>query len=131
MINFEKPNNIDSLDARSSRKVIRNLQKHYRKLVRGYKIEDLDVKNSLEDKELYEEFLEVSDAYEQIMRSLGVVEDDDKIFGIIPQDYFSEKKRSNWSQDEGYVPYTKRELKTHQPTHKFKKMNYIKRIKIK
>lgn len=121
IIKFEKPNNIDSLDARASRRVIRNLQKHYRKLVRSYKIDDLDIKNNLEDREFYEEFLEISDAYEQIMISLGVKEDDDKIFGIIPHDYFSEKKRSNWSQDEGYVPYTKRELKTHQPDTKIQK----------
>ena len=121
IINFEKPSNIDSLDARASRKVIRNLQKHYRKLIRSYKIEDLDIKSNPEDKELYEEFLEFTDAYEQIMKSLGVVEDDDKIFGIIPHDYFSEKKRSNWSQNEGYVPYTKRELKDHKPDTRIQK----------
>ena len=90
--------------------MIRNLQKHYRKLIRSYKVDDLDIKNNQEDKEIYEEFLEVTDAYEQIMKEFGVDESDEKIFGIIPQDYFSEQRRSKWSRDEGYVPFTKREL---------------------
>ena len=107
ILGFEKPLDFENLDERSSRKVIRNLQKYYRKLVRSYKIEDLDVKKSPEDKEVFEQFMKVSDAYESIMSDLGVDKDDEKILGIIPSDYFSQKRRTNWSNDEGYVPYTK------------------------
>lgn len=124
IINFKRPNNVESLDAREARKVVRNLQKHYRKLIRSYKVDDLDIKNNQDDKEVYEEFLEVTDAYEQIMKEFGVDESDEKIFGIIPQDYFSEQRRSKWSQDEGYVPFTKRELngyEEHRPDLKIQK----------
>ena len=39
----------------------------------------------------------------------------------MPQNYFSEEKRSNWSQDEGYVPYVKREIKGRQPDSQIQK----------
>ena len=121
ILGFEKPLDFENLDERSSRKVIRNLQKYYRKLVRSYKIEDLDVKKSQEDKEVFEQFMKVSDAYESIMSDLGVDKDDEKILGIIPSDYFSQKRRTNWSIDEGYVPYTKRQIKSHKPDTKIQK----------
>ena len=121
ILGFEKPHDFENLDERSSRKVIRNLQKYYRKLVRSYKIEDLDVKKSPEDKEVFEQFMKVSDAYESIMSDLGVDKDDEKILGIIPSDYFSQKRRTNWSNDEGYVPYTKRQIKSHSPDTKIQK----------
>ena len=121
ILGFEKPLDFENLDERSSRKVIRNLQKYYRKLVRSYKIEDLDVKKSPEDKEVFEQFMKVSDAYESIMSDLGVDKDDEKILGIIPSDYFSQKRRTNWSNDEGYVPYTKRQIKPHNPDTKIQK----------
>ena len=121
ILGFEKPLDFENLDERSSRKVIRNLQKYYRKLVRSYKIEDLDVKKSPEDKEVFEQFMKVSDAYESIMSDLGVDKDDEKILGIIPSDYFSQKRRTNWSNDEGYVPYTKRQIKSHNPDTKIQK----------
>ena len=121
ILGFEKPLDFENLDERSSRKVIRNLQKYYRKLVRSYKIEDLDVKKSPEDKEVFEQFMKVSDAYESIMSDLGVDKDDEKILGIIPSDYFSQKRRTNWSNDEGYVPYTKRKIKSHNPDTKIQK----------
>jgi len=121
ILGFEKPLDFENLDERSSRKVIRNLQKYYRKLVRSYKIEDLDVKKSQEDKEVFEQFMKVSDAYESIMSDLGVDKDDEKILGIIPSDYFSQKRRTNWSSDEGYVPYTKRQIKSHKPDTKIQK----------
>ena len=121
ILGFEKPLDFENLDERSARKVIRNLQKYYRKLVRSYKIEDLDVKKSPEDKEVFEQFMKVSDAYESIMSDLGVDKDDEKILGIIPSDYFSQKRRTNWSNDEGYVPYTKRQIKSHNPDTKIQK----------
>ena len=121
ILGFEKPVDFENLDERSSRKVIRNLQKYYRKLVRSYKIEDLDIKKSQEDKEVFEQFMKVSDAYESIMSDLGVDKDDEKILGVIPSDYFSQKRRTNWSNDEGYVPYTKRLIKSHNPDTKIQK----------
>ena len=121
ILGFEKPFDFENLDERSSRKVIRNLQKYYRKLVRSYKIEDLDIKKSQEDKEVFEQFMKVSDAYESIMSDLGVDKDDEKILGVIPSDYFSQKRRTNWSNEEGYVPYTKRQIKSHNPDTKIQK----------
>ena len=44
-----------------------------------------------------------------------------KILGVIPQEYLSQDRRSNWSQDEGYVPYTKRQLKDRDPDTKIQK----------
>ena len=121
ILGFEKPLDFENLDERSSRKVIRDIQKYYKKLVRSYKIEDLDVKKSPEDKEVFEQFMKVSDAYESIMSDLGVDKDDEKILGIIPSDYFSQKRRTNWSNDEGYVPYTRRQIKSHNPDTKIQK----------
>mgnify|MGYP001384321823 FL=1 len=65
--------------------------------------------------------MKISDAYESIMSDLGVDKDDEKILGIIPSDYFSQKRRTNWSNDEGYVPYTKRQIKSHNPDTKIQK----------
>ena len=121
ILGFEKPLDFENLDERSSRKVIRDIQKYYKKLVRSYKIEDLNVKKSPEDKEVFEQFMKVSDAYESIMSDLGVDKDDEKILGIIPSDYFSQKRRTNWSNDEGYVPYTRRQIKSHNPDTKIQK----------
>ena len=51
------------------------------------------------------------------MGDLGIVDKkkSQKILGIIPKDYFAPEKRSNWSDEEGYVPYINREIKSHQP----------------
>ena len=50
------------------------------------------------------------------MKELGVDSKKEKmILGIVPQDYFSEEKRSDWSHDEGYVPYSQRDIKEHNP----------------
>ena len=44
-----------------------------------------DIKNNQEDKEIYEEFLEVTDAYEQIMKEFGIDESDEKIRLVLKQ----------------------------------------------
>ena len=44
-----------------------------------------------------------------------------KILGILPQEYLDEERRSNWSNNEGYVPYSKRKVEGHQPDSKIQK----------
>ena len=45
----------------------------------------------------------ITDAFNHVMKDLGVVDKkkDQKILGLIPKDYFSPEKRSNWSDEEG------------------------------
>ena len=74
------------------------------------------------DTEIQEQFAEISNAYQEVMLDLGVnKKKDKKILGVIPQEYLSQDRRSNWSQDEGYVPYTKRQLKDRDPDTKIQK----------
>lgn len=116
ILGIEKIENVENLDPRSLKKQVRNIQRYYKKLIRKY-----DLKNNPDDIELQEEFQEISDSYNFIMKELGVDSKKEKmILGIVPQDYFSEEKRSDWSHDEGYVPYTKREIKDIQPDTKIK-----------
>ena len=65
---------------------------------------------------------EITKSYINVLRDLGIEEGKEKKFlGIIPQEIFNEERRSNWSHDEGYVPYSKREIEGHQPDSKIEK----------
>lgn len=112
VLGIEKLDNIDQMDAREKKTHIRNTQRLYKKLSRQY-----NVKRNPDDAELQNEFGRITDAYIYVMEDLGVVDKkkDQKILGFIPKDYFSPEKRSNWSDEEGYVPYINREIKSHQP----------------
>ena len=117
VLGIDRIDNVDSMDARTLKKNIRNTERFYKKLIKKY-----DLKRNPNDQELREEFEKVAKAYEMVMSDLGVdVKGDDKFLGFIPSDYVSEERRSQWSQDEGYVPYTKREIKGHQPDSKIQK----------
>ena len=50
------------------------------------------------------------------MSDLGVSKaKEKKILGFLPSEYLTEERRSKWSDDEGYVPYSRREIKQYNP----------------
>ena len=117
ILGLEKVDDIENLDRKVVKKRIRNIQKHYKKLIKKY-----NVKKYPNDIELQEKFSTISNAYNEVMLDFGVgKKKDKKVLGIIPQEYLSQERRSNWSQDEGYVPYTKRKLKDREPDTKIQK----------
>ena len=108
---------VESLDDRALRKKIRNTQKVYRKLMREY-----NVKRNPGNEEIKIKADEITKSYAIVLRELGVDDGKDKkLLGIIPQEIFDEERRSNWSEDEGYVPYSQREIEGHQPDSKIEK----------
>ena len=114
ILGIDKIENVDQMDARVKKKKVRSIQKYYKKLLKKY-----DLRSQPDNIELQEEVEQVTKAYWVVMEDLGVSnKKDKKILGVIPQDHFSEEKRSNWSQDEGYVPYSKRDIKDYQPDSK-------------
>ncbi len=114
ILGIDKIENIDQMDARVKKKKVRVVQKYYKKLLKKY-----DLRSQPDNIELQEEVDHVTKAYWVVMGDLGVSnKKDKKILGIIPQDHFSEEKRSNWSQNEGYVPYSKRDIKDYRPDSK-------------
>ena len=117
MLGLEKIENIDSLDARSTKKTIRSIQRVYKKLMKQY-----DVRKNPDNEEIKEKSAEMTEAYSFIMNELGVGgSKNKKILGILPQEYLSEDRRSNWSDNEGYVPYSKRVIEEHNPDTKIQK----------
>ena len=114
ILGIDKIENIDQMDARVKKKKVRGIQKYYKKLLKKY-----DLRSQPDNIELQEEVDHVTKAYWVVMGDLGVSnKKDKKILGIIPQDHFSEEKRSNWSQNEGYVPYSKRDIQDYRPDSK-------------
>ena len=117
ILGIEKIDNIEDVDKKIMKKKIRNIQRHYKKLLKKY-----NIKKYPNDTEIQEQFAEISNAYQEVMLDLGLnKKKDKKILGVIPQEYLSQERRSNWSQDEGYVPYTKRQLKDRDPDTKIQK----------
>ncbi|MAZ55723.1 MAG: hypothetical protein CMP54_01815 [Flavobacteriales bacterium] len=117
ILGMDKVEDIESLDDRVLRKTIRNTQKVYRKLMREY-----NVKRNPGNIEVQMKADEITKSYLIVLRDLGVDDGKDKKFlGIVPQEIFDEERRSNWSEDEGYVPYSKREIEGHQPDSQIEK----------
>ena len=93
------------------KKAIRNIQRVYKKLIKKN-----NVKRSPENLEILEKATEINQAYAKVMGDFGVdSKKEKKILGFISQEYFNEDRRSAWSDDEGYVPYSKRERGDYQP----------------
>tara|TARA_B100001250_G_scaffold409289_1_gene433334 strand:- start:719 stop:1594 length:876 start_codon:yes stop_codon:yes gene_type:complete len=118
ILGMDRVESPDSLDSRVLRKTIRNTQKIYKKLMRQY-----NVKRNPDDQEIKIKADEITKSYLIVMEDLGIDEKKDKKFlGIIPlEDIVDEERRSNWSDDEGYVPYSKRTIEGHQPDSKIEK----------
>ena len=111
VLGIEKIDNAEEMDSRVLRKKIREIDKYYKKIIKKY-----NIKKYPDDEELQVRFTELSTAYNMIMADLGVNQKKDKkILGVIPSEYLTEERRSQWSEDEGYVPYSKREIQQYNP----------------
>jgi len=111
VLGLEKVENIDSLDERAIKKLVRNIQKLYKKQMKKY-----NVRKNPDDAEIKERAFALTEAYSFIMRDFGIDDKKNKkILGILPSEYLSEERRSNWSDNEGYVPYSKRVIEDHNP----------------
>ena len=109
IMGVDKIENISEMSPKILKKTIRNMEKLYKKKLKKY-----NLKKNPDDIELQEKVSRTTKAYTVIMKDLGVY-DDAKFLGIIPKDYFSEEKRTKWSHDEGYVPYSQRPIKEYTP----------------
>ena len=111
VLGLDKVENIDSLDDRKIKKIVRSIQRLYKKKMKKY-----DVRKNPNDDEVREKAFEMKEAYSFIMKDLGVDnKKSKKILGILPPEYLSEDRRSSWSNNEGYVPYSKRVIEGHSP----------------
>ena len=111
VLGLEKMENIDSLDERTIKKTIRSIQRLYKKEMKKY-----DIRRNPDNAEIKERALEITEAYSFIMKDFGINDKKNKkILGILPSEYLSEERRSNWSNNEGYVPYSKRVIEDRNP----------------
>ncbi len=117
ILGIEKLENIDKMGPRVLKRKVRDLERLYKKLMRTY-----NVKRNPDDEDIKTKADEITNSYWSIMSDLGVDgKKQKKILGILPQEYLDEARRSNWSNNEGYVPYSKRKVEGHQPDSKIQK----------
>ncbi len=117
ILGIEKLENIDQMGPRVLKRKVRDIERLYKKLMRTY-----NVKRSPDDEDIKTKADEITNSYWSIMSDLGVDgKKQKKILGILPQEYLDEERRSNWSNNEGYVPYSKRKVEGHQPDSKIQK----------
>ena len=117
ILGIEKLENIDQLGPRVLKRKVRDIERLYKKLMRTY-----NVKRNPDDEDIKTKADEITNSYWSIMSDLGVDgKKQKKILGILPQEYLDEERRSNWSNNEGYVPYSKRKVEGHQPDSKIQK----------
>ena len=108
---------VDDMDARVLKRKIRDTQRLYKKLMRTY-----NVKRNPDDDEIKAKAEEITRSYWVIMNDFGFSDKrQKKILGILPEEYLTEERRSNWSENEGYVPYSKREIEGHLPDSQIQK----------
>ena len=117
ILGIEKLENIDKMGPRVLKRKVRDIERLYKKLMRTY-----NVKRNPDDEDIKTKADEITNSYWSIMSDLGVDgKKQKKILGILPQEYLDEERRSNWSDNEGYVPYSKRKVEGHQPDSKIQK----------
>ena len=117
ILGIEKLENIDKMGPRVLKRKIRDIERLYKKLMRTY-----NVKRNPDDEDIKTKADDITNSYWSIMSDLGVDgKKQKKILGILPQEYLDEERRSNWSNNEGYVPYSKRKVEGHQPDSKIQK----------
>lgn len=117
ILGIEKLENIDQMSPRVLKRKVRDIERLYKKLMRTY-----NVKRNPDDEDIKTKADEITNSYWSIMSDLGVDgKKQKKILGILPQEYLDEERRSNWSNNEGYVPYSKRKVEGHQPDSKIQK----------
>ena len=79
---------------------VKMLNKAYKKLLKNYNIDKYP-----NDDEVIAKNKEIQEAYMAISKKIDPDYQDENNW---LEKFFSKNRRSNWSQDEGYVPYTKR-----------------------
>jgi len=92
------------------------LNKTYKKLLKTYNIDKYP-----NDEEVIVKNKEIEEAYMVISKKIDPDYQDESNW---LEKFFSKNRRSNWSQDEGYVPYTKRKRKESKAFSQEKKERY-------
>ena len=81
---------------------LKQLNKSYKKLLKKY-----NLRKYPNDKEIQEKNNEINEAFVALNRELNPDFDEEDENWLI--NFFKKERRSNWSSEEGYVPYIKRE----------------------
>ena len=81
---------------------LKQLKKSYKKLLKKY-----NLKKYPDDEEIQQKNIEINEAYIVLNRELNPDYEEEEENWII--NFFKKDRRSNWSDEEGYVPYSKRE----------------------
>lgn len=102
---------VENMDKREVKKNVREVQKVYKKLLKTY-----NIKKNPDDEEMISKVNDINVAYNAVLFDLGIeTKKDKKILGFIPESYLSEDRRTKWSDNEGYVPYSKRVREDYNP----------------
>ncbi len=97
---FQKEKDYFSVMNLDSTANVKMLNKAYKKLLKNYNIDKYP-----NDDEVIAKNKEIQEAYMAISKKIDPDYQDENNW---LEKFFSKNRRSNWSQDEGYVPYTKR-----------------------
>ena len=95
---------------------LKMLNKAYKKLLKEY-----NVFKYPDDEEIATKYKEIQEAYMAISKKIDPDYQEENNW---LEKFFSKNRRSNWSQDEGYVPYTKRKRKDSNPISQENKERY-------
>ena len=98
---FEPEKDYYSIMEVDSTVTFKQLKKNYKKLIKKY-----NLKKYPDDEEIQQKNIEINEAFIALSRDLNPdFEEEDENWII---NFFKKDRRSNWSDEEGYVPYTKR-----------------------
>ena len=95
---------------------VKMLKKSYKRLLKTYNINKFP-----DDDEIIAKNKEIEEAFIAISKKIDPDYEDNNNW---LEDFFSKNRRSMWSQDEGYVPYIKREIKELKPISRDNKERY-------
>ena len=113
---FVKDNIKNTLGEVISKANLKMLNKAYKKLLKEY-----NVFKYPDDDEIATKYKEIQEAYMAISKKIDPDYQEENNW---LEKFFSKNRRSNWSQDEGYVPYTKRKRKDSNPISQENKERY-------
>ncbi len=113
---IEKKEDIEDDYNKISRNNLKKLNKSYKSLLKNFNINKYP-----DDLEVLEKNQEIEEAYLAVLKKIDPNYRDETNWLEI---FFSKNRRSIWSQDEGYVPYTKRERKDSNPISQEKMERY-------
>ena len=98
---FEAEKDYYSIMEVDSEVTFKQLKKNYKKLLKRY-----NLKKYPDDEEIQQKNIDINEAFIALSRDLNPdFEEEDENWII---NFFKKDRRSNWSNEEGYVPYTKR-----------------------